>query len=105
LIEKHLTNVAVPSHLKQLDIPPSDFGVLCIPDSVEVVTGSVEAFGVHDRVLKFGRKSRLIEIKLIRCAFVRRYSIWESAKASQYAIFVHLSEEILGVFRGRLEEI
>jgi hypothetical protein len=31
----------LPSRLRQFDVPPSDFGSLCIPDSVEILSGHV----------------------------------------------------------------
>jgi hypothetical protein len=101
---RHLV-FGTPSKLKQLDIPPSDFGVLCIPDSVEVITGYVGEFDFRNRVLQFGRESRLIKIYLIRYVHVPRLrnSRKASAKLSQYATFLHLSEEILRRFRCRLE--
>jgi hypothetical protein len=41
----------VPSHLKRLELPPSSFGSLPIPDSVEVVSGSIGNHRVQLRVL------------------------------------------------------
>jgi hypothetical protein len=57
-------NFEVPSRLKQLDLPWTEFGSLCIPDSVEIVTGIIGMLQVRNRVLRFGRESRLSEIHL-----------------------------------------
>jgi hypothetical protein len=53
-----------PSSLKQLELPGSDFGSLLIPDSVEVVCGTIGSFNCQSRALQFGRESRLSEIHL-----------------------------------------
>jgi hypothetical protein len=93
----------IPSHLKQLDLPPSDFGLLWIPDSVRVVTGSMRILDVHNRILRFGRESRLVKIHLTRYVQKLGNARPVSVKALRSATFVHLSEEILRRFRAKLK--
>jgi hypothetical protein len=52
----------IPSRLKELDLPPSRFGSLCIPDSVAIVTGRIQHCEGQNRHLQFGRESRLRRI-------------------------------------------
>jgi hypothetical protein len=54
----------MPSRLRQLDVPLGDFGLLQIPDSVEIVNGEIESLSNQHRVLQFGRQSRVTEIQL-----------------------------------------
>jgi hypothetical protein len=54
----------VPSKLKQLYLPISDFGSLCIPDSVEVLTAMLWKCQSHPRLLQFGRDSQLKSMRL-----------------------------------------
>jgi hypothetical protein len=56
----------LPSHLKRLELPPSEFGSLCIPNSVEIITGFIRQSGARSCVLQFGEKSQLKEIELSR---------------------------------------
>jgi hypothetical protein len=87
-----------PSRLRQLDLPPSYFGTIEIPDSVESVSGKVPWRGGRTRRLLFGRESHLSEINLEQIDSGR-----QDYPDSQPAIFVCLSEEALRRFRCRFE--
>jgi hypothetical protein len=89
-----------PSNLKQLDLPPSDFGTLWIPDSVEVVRGSIGSQADRSRVLQIGRESRLREIDL---ATFESLSFISIVGEPGNQVFVCLSEEVMRRFRYKFE--
>jgi hypothetical protein len=91
----------VPSRLKEINLPPSNFGVLKIPDSVEVLTAAVPGLGGERRVLAFGRESHLVEIHLIRYL-----PSWDSRNGwdRTCCVFICLGEETLRRFRCRFED-
>jgi hypothetical protein len=90
-----------PSRLKQLDLPTSDFGDLCIPDSVEVVCGSIRTLDGRSRALRFSRASSLRSIDLRESS---HFTIsWPRENEPGNNVFVRLSEEILRRFRSGLE--
>jgi hypothetical protein len=92
----------IPSHLKQLDLPPGEFGSLCIPDCVEVVGGGIGKQNGQRRLLQFGRKSSLANIELRRPGdlwHIRQNTDTESDS------FLDLSEEILRRFRCHFEGV
>jgi hypothetical protein len=60
-----------PSHLKELDLPPSEFGSLCIPNCVEVVSGRIGTQPGQQRVLYFDEKSGLNEISMWQSVYSR----------------------------------
>jgi hypothetical protein len=90
-----------PSNLKQLDLPGSDFGCLCIPDSVESVCGNIRNLADQNRVLEFGRASNLNEINLKLCQ--RSQFSWIDVPGNK--VFVRLSEEVMRKFRSKFEEL
>jgi hypothetical protein len=90
----------IPSHLKQLDLPPTEFGSLCIPDSVEVVFGSIGKLGYQSRRLEFGRDSCLREIDLREPT---PFWAWGMTAMSGNDVFVRLSEGALRRFRCNFE--
>jgi hypothetical protein len=89
----------LPSRLEQLDLPPSKFGSLSIPDSVEIVQGGIGKQDGQRRLLQFGRESRLVTIELMHCVepLIPRRGYTESD------LFVRLSEEVLRRFRSQFE--
>jgi hypothetical protein len=89
-----------PSNLKQLDLPPSDFGTLLIPDRVEVVRGSIGSQADRSRVLQIGRESRLGEIDLKTFESLSFVSI-VGEPGNQ--VFVRLSKEVMRRFRYKFE--
>jgi hypothetical protein len=90
----------VPSRLKQLSLPPGDFGSLAVPDSVECVTGPIGDLTQHTRLLRFGHESRLREIRFTN----RRYT-WGSYSRRNplVTVFVYLPEVVLRRFRSECE--
>jgi hypothetical protein len=91
----------IPSAVKELDLPPSGFDSLSIPDSVEVVRGMIERLGGQNRLLRFGRESRLVELDLIQ---VKTFSGTPGVrKGAGQDAFVCLSEEVLRRFRFQCE--
>jgi hypothetical protein len=88
------------SNLKQLDLPGSDFGSLCIPDSVEVVCGNIRSLDGRSRALQFGRESSLNVLQLKECQ--RSYST-RIVDVPGDKVFVRLSEELMRTFRSRFE--
>jgi hypothetical protein len=91
---------AEPSHLKQLDLPPSEFGSLSIPSSVEVISGWVGTQQGQGRALYFDEKSCLREISL-----GHRVNPWIRAGHSEFRsnVFFRLSEMALRRFRCKFE--
>jgi hypothetical protein len=90
----------LPSHLKQLDLPPSEFGSLCIPDCVEIVFGGIGTRQSHNRILQFGRESCLRELSL-RGTFHPFMTDQNTEKESDS--FVDLPEGVLRRFRCQFE--
>jgi hypothetical protein len=88
----------LPSHLKQLDLPPSDFGSLCIPDCVEILFGGIGKQAGQRRLLEFGRASNLIKVELRRP--VNR---WVRNADTKSDSFLRLSEGVLRRFRCQFE--
>jgi hypothetical protein len=91
-----------PSRLKHLDLPGSDFGLLSIPDCVEVVCGTIGVSDHQSRALQFGRDSSLTELNL---RDVTHHSIlWTLAEPGNN-VFVRLPEELLRKFRCKFERL
>jgi hypothetical protein len=90
----------MPSRIRELDLPPSDFGSLSIPNSVEVLTGVIGTPGGQRRLLQINAESRLREIDLIQ---VTTYTGLQRIRTSGNDAFVCLSEEVLRRFRCKLE--
>jgi hypothetical protein len=90
----------MPSRIRELDLPPSDFGCLAIPNSVEVLTGMIENPEGQRRLLQFGVESRLREINLIE---VNAYSGMRWIRHWYNVVFICLSEEVLRRFRCKFE--
>jgi hypothetical protein len=88
------------SHLKRLELAPSAFGSLCIPDSVEVVSGGIGKRRDQYRLLQFGRESSLREIDFKE---LRDFSHMHQNGGSGNNAFVRLSEDVLRSFRGKFE--
>jgi hypothetical protein len=90
----------LPSRLRQLDLPPSRFGSLVIPDCVEVVFGEIGKQEGQLRILHFGRESCLKKLSL-------RESVgpWITDQNSDTVgdSFVHLSRGVLRRFRCKFE--
>jgi hypothetical protein len=61
----------VPSQLKELELPPNEFGRLSIPDSVGVIWVPLRGRPVRTCVLQFGDKSNVKEITFDRDMFFR----------------------------------
>jgi hypothetical protein len=99
---KSLTELTfeIPSRLKRLGLPPSEFGSLCIPDSVEFICGFPRESGDRSRVLQFGEKSHLKEVKLHRA---RRLYGQGNDPEEGIGIFIRLSERHLRYFRSKYE--
>jgi hypothetical protein len=90
----------IPSRLKQLELAPSEFGCLSIPDSVEVVCAPIGKRQGQNRLLQFGPGSCLMKIALISlCDFYGRITPREADS------FVHLSENVLRRFRCKFEDL
>jgi hypothetical protein len=85
----------IPSHLKQLDLPPSEFGTLCIPDSVKFVCALVGIRPGQKRLLQFGPESSWMTIDLRHVGH-----FWAPAGSNS---FVRLSEKVLRRFRCQFE--
>jgi hypothetical protein len=90
----------IPSRLKQLDLPSSEFGILYIPDCAEVVFGGIGKQEGQLRLLHFDGESRLMQISLRHPVHVR--SINQSADTESDS-FVHLPEKVLRRFRFQFE--
>jgi hypothetical protein len=93
---------ADPSHLKQLDLPPSAFGSLSIPNCVEVVSGAVGAQQGQGRLLHFGEQSCSKDISLGQSV-----TPWRAAHNSELGpnVFLCLPEMTLRIFRSKFEEV
>jgi hypothetical protein len=87
----------VPSCLRELRLPSSDFGSVDVPDSVEHILGFLRENGARSCVLHFGEESRLIEVKLNR-----RYES-RNAPGGGIGIFLRFSEIQLRNFRSKCE--
>jgi hypothetical protein len=89
-----------PSQLQQLELPPSDFGDLSIPNSVECVTGFLPGLETRNRILRFESQSHLRKID-----FVQPRPWWELHRPplTGSSLFVCLSEQSLRRFRSRFE--
>jgi hypothetical protein len=81
-----------------MDLPPGGFGVVGIPDSVEVITGGVGWCDGRGRVLQFGRESRLGEMDIRQP--LKTFGL---PPVMGNKVFVRVTEGILRRFRGRLE--
>jgi hypothetical protein len=90
----------LPSRLRQLDLPPSEFGYLSIPDSEEVVFGNIGKRDGQHRLLQFGRESSLKRIELWHETNFR-----DRGSDTKVNSFVDLSEEVLRRFRCQFEEL
>jgi hypothetical protein len=91
----------MPSRIRELDLPPGDFGSLSIPDSVEVIAGVIERLPGRHRLLSFGRESHLKQINLTKLTpFVIARDMRRSPGNH---VFVALSEEVLRRFRFKFE--
>jgi hypothetical protein len=89
-----------PSRLRSLAVPPSDFGVMRIPDSVENVVSLIPRIGRQSRLIQFGRESSVDVINLNWGVHLLRES---DRPDPGNDIFVSLSEEVLRRFRCRFE--
>jgi hypothetical protein len=85
-----------PSNLKRLELPTSDFGCLCIPDSVKVVYGRIGSIGGQGRILQFGRDSNLNSVNF------HRASADSIVHDPGNMVFIRLSEGLLRRFRRKL---
>jgi hypothetical protein len=91
-----------PSRLKQLELPRSEFGTLFIPDSVEIVCGSIGNLASHSRVLHFSQRSSLNSINLR--GFTDFFAMMGDGDAGTSA-FLRLSHNILRRFRCMHERL
>jgi hypothetical protein len=91
-----------PPHLKELDLPPSAFSSLSIPNCVEVVSGGIGTQQGQGRVLYFDEKSCLRHL-----SFTRQVNHWGAAPnfKSGIEVFLRLPEMILRRFRSKFEEL
>jgi hypothetical protein len=89
-----------PIRVRQVDLPPSDFGCIYIADSVEVVTGLIEKLEGQRRVLQFDRESRLRDIDLKEPECRNKFN-WPPCRGNH--VFVRVSEEALRRFRCKFE--
>jgi hypothetical protein len=90
----------IPSRLKKLELPPTDFGTLAIPDSVEVLSGGFGEIRGRNRIVLFGKESRLAELEFAESMFAPRM---RQLPASEHRLYVRLSEGALRRFRSKLE--
>jgi hypothetical protein len=91
----------VPSHVKELALPPSEFGSLSIPDSVERILGRIAKIGRQNRVLHFGRDSRL---RAIDFALIPQWPL-ETLIEADADVFLRLPEMLLRGFRCQFERL
>jgi hypothetical protein len=91
-----------PSRLKQLDLPPSEFGSLCIPDSVEIVFVGVGSRADQRRLLQFGRESCLMKIEWRHEA---SFLFLDGDGDATTDLFLDLSESVLKRFRCQFEAL
>jgi hypothetical protein len=91
----------MPTQMRELNLPPSDFGSLTIPDSVEIVHGMIGRQGGQHRLLRFGRESQLSEIELTTV----KLPIILPEHSGGNEVFVCLSEEVLRRFRFKFEAL
>jgi hypothetical protein len=47
------------SRMKDLDLPPADFGSVLVPNSAEAAAGVIRRLGTRSRVLHFGLEWRI----------------------------------------------
>jgi hypothetical protein len=87
--------------MRELDLPPSDFGSVSIPDSIEVITGMIERLTGQGRLLRFGRESHLRELDLR--TIKPFFDFQPIAKDPGNDVFVCHSEEVLRIFRSQFE--
>jgi hypothetical protein len=91
----------IPSRMRELDLPPSDFGSLCIPDSVEFVTGMIDRLGGQRRLIRFGGESHLSEIDMRKMEPVSGGIGIRRVPGN--TVFLCLSEKVLRRFRSTVE--
>jgi hypothetical protein len=92
---------AIPSRLRKLDLPPSNFGSLSIPDSVEVLSGMLGRQEGQNRVVHFGQESRLMELDFNESEAARKRDDYSRLEQS---LFVYLSEGALRRFRSKVQD-
>jgi hypothetical protein len=90
----------IPSTLCNLHLPMNDFVSLAIPDSVEILTGELRKCEGHNRLLEFGRESRLMKIRLGSSSGARRC---RQIAREGVAVFVFFSEGAMRRFRCGFE--
>jgi hypothetical protein len=88
----------IPSKLRRLYLPMHDVFSVCIPDSVEVLSGALQKCESCTRLLQFGRESRLRTIWFDEIADVS-----PGLKPKAMVIFLRFSEGILRRFRCIVE--
>jgi hypothetical protein len=96
----HELTFEIPSRIRRLCLPTLCVDHLCIPDSVEFISGLFETINGRGPLLQFGRGSRL------RCIVFDPYKcgpFFNSYPDPEQRIFVCLSEAILRRFRFRFD--
>jgi hypothetical protein len=89
----------MPSRLRQFELPQHRNRILCIPDSVQTVTGLIPCKHRSLRLIQFGQESRLTEIALERPDLNYISGLDPEARCR---LFGSLSEPIVRRFRLRL---
>jgi hypothetical protein len=84
----------IPSHIKKFELPPSEFGSLCIPDSVQVILGSLRPRVRRNCLLRFGEESQLKVVRLNHPASVKN-------SRAGIGVFLCFSERQLRDFRSK----
>jgi hypothetical protein len=89
----------LPSRLKQLSLPPSDFGVVRIPDSVIAIWAVCPRLESRNRVLQLGGKSCLKGISVSMIGHVQKAekAMWGNG------IFVRYPDVMLRRYRREVE--
>jgi hypothetical protein len=89
--------------MRELGLPPSDFGSVSIPDSIEVITGIIERLAGQPRLLRFGGESHLRECDLRQTgpAFI----MTGIPKRPGNDVFVCHFEEVVRRFRFKFKRL
>jgi hypothetical protein len=90
----------MPASLQRLGLPPTDFGRICIPDSVTVLTGFIGRCKGRSRIVEFGQESELVSIKMKHAI-----QYLDGPPPHGNTLFVRLAEKALRKFRLRFEAL
>jgi hypothetical protein len=90
----------LPSQVRHLALPPSDFQLMQIPDSVDIIWAVCPRLGTRNRILHFGEKSPLRGISVTALG---RTAEETASELRGNGIFICYPEKMLSRFRRQEE--